>query len=58
VVVLMRTEKANKKEACSSGGGGDFVEVVALVGLLWFGWVVVDNFGLGFGVDTICGYEL
>jgi hypothetical protein len=45
-------------DACGSSGGGDFVEVVALVGLLWFGWVVVDNFGLGFGVDTICGYEL
>jgi hypothetical protein len=60
VVVLMRTEKANKKEACSSGGGGDFVEVVALCGvvMVWFGWVVVDSFGLGFGVDTICGQEL
>jgi hypothetical protein len=38
--------------ACCSSGGGDFVEVVALCGavMVWFGWVVVDNFGLGFGV--------
>jgi hypothetical protein len=44
----------------SSNGGGDFVEVVALCGvvLVWIGWVVVDYFGLGFGVGTICGQEL
>jgi hypothetical protein len=44
----------------SSGGGGDFVEVVALCGVVkvWFGWVVVEYFGFGFGVGTICGREL
>jgi len=26
--------------------------------LMRFGWVVVDFFGLGFGVGTICGHEL
>jgi hypothetical protein len=46
-------------DACGSSGGGVFVEVVALCGvvMVWFGWVVVDYFGLRFGVGTICGHE-
>jgi hypothetical protein len=47
-------------DACGSSGGGDFVEVVALRGvvMVWFGRVMVDYFVIGFGVVPICGREL